>query len=285
MSLLRINNNIAAMNTQRNLNRTSFNLNKTLQKLSSGFRINMASDGPADLVISETLRSQIGGIKAAMRNNQEASNYLNIAEGALAEISNMLTTLRALAVHSANTGVVSATQVSADQAEVDNVLDAINRINNVTRFAGDNIFQSVASATRIFHIGEGGTLADEVSIDIGMVSVNLLGNLLLGSIETGGARDLATDPLSAIAIIDIAINEIATFRGGLGAFIKNTLQTNLNSLAVSLENVTATESFIRDANMAEETTAFTRHQILVQSGVSVLAQANVISQSVLQLLQ
>ena len=285
MSLLRINHNIAAMNTQRNLNTNSFNLNKTLQKLSSGFRINVASDGPADLVISETLRSQIGGIKAAIRNSQEAANWVNIAEGALNEVSSMLASLRALTIHAANTGVVSATQVAADQAEVDNVLAAINRINTMTRFAGDTIFKFSTPGTRIFHIGEGASTADEVSVTVGMISVNTLAVGQLGTISAGGLANLLTGPLSAIGIIDIAISEIATLRGELGAFVKNTLLTNINSLSVSLENVTATESFIRDANMAEETTAFTRGQILVQSGISVLAQANVISQSVLQLLQ
>ncbi len=287
MSLLRINNNIAAMNTQRNLNRTSFHLNKTLQRLSSGYRINVAADGPADLVISETLRSQIGGIKAAIRNSQEAANWVGIVEGALNEVSNLLTSLRSKAVHAANTGVVSATQVAADQAEVDNVLNAIDRINDVTRFAGDQVFKAGASATHVFHVGGGGSTSDQVSITVNMISTGMLASVgaRLDTISGGGTNDLGTNPLSAIGIIDAAISGIASLRGGLGAFQKNTLETNINSLQVSLENITATESFIRDANMAEETTAFTKNQILVQSGVSVLAQANVISQSVLQLLQ
>ena len=279
MSLLRINNNIAALNTQRNLNMNSFNLNKTLQKLSSGFRINVAADGPADLVISEGLRSQIGGIKAALRNSQEASNYVSIAEGALKEVSDLLTTLRALAVHAANSGVVTADQVAADQAEVDNVLRTIDRINAVTRFAGQAVFSDTA---RIFHIGEGGTANDQVTVTIQSIGVANLANL--GLISGGGADNLLSDALAAVAIVSTAIGSVATMRGTLGAFIKNTLQTNINSLSVSLENVTATESFIRDANMASETSSFTKNQILVQAGVSVLAQANVISQSVLQLL-
>jgi flagellin len=287
MSLLRINHNIAALNTQRNLNRTTFNLNKTLQKLSSGYRINTAADGPADLIISESLRSQISGIRAAIRNSQEAANYLDIAEGALIEVSNLLSSLRGLAIHAANTGVVSDSQVAADQAEVDNVLRSINRINDVTRFAGERIFQSAASAVRIFHIGEGGGTTDEISMTISMISCGILGAAggTLATISRTGANGLSTNPRVAISIVEAAVSQIATIRGSIGAFVKNTLHTNINSLEVSLENITATESFIRDANMAEETTEFTRHQILVQSGVSVLSQANVISQSVLQLLQ
>ncbi len=270
MSLLRINNNIAAMNTQRNLNTNSFNLNKTLQKLSSGFRINVAADGPADLVISETLRSQIGGIKAAIRNSQEAANLVGIAEGALKEVSDLLTTMRALAVHAANSGVVTATQVAADQAELTNALATIDRIDAVTRFAGSAIF---GRSTVMFHIGEGAATQDEVSMMLTSMNTTAL-----------GINGLAVDAANAISLVDIAISNVAGYRGTLGAFQKNTLMTNINSLSVALENVTATESFIRDANMASETSSFTKNQILVQAGVSVLAQANVISQSVLQLL-
>ena len=174
MSLLRINNNIAAINTQRNLNVNSFNLNKTLQKLSSGFRINVAADGPADLVISESLRSQIGGIRAALRNTQEAANFVGIAEGALKEVSDLLAQMRALAVHAANTGVVSTTQIAADQAELDNALSTINRINEVTRFGGESVFRG-AGVVLAFHIGEGAAGADEVQMSIQEVSYEQLG--------------------------------------------------------------------------------------------------------------
>ena len=281
MSLLRINHNISALNTQRNLNVNSFNLGKSLQKLSSGFRINVAADGPADLVISEGLRAQIGGLKAAIRNSQEAANYVGIAEGALKEVSDLLVSMRALAVHAANDGVVTAEQIAADQAELDNALDSITRINGVTRFAGASVFKVTASAARTFHIGEGGTADDAETITFSNISLGTLG---LGTLYGGSTGALSDDANAAIGLISTAIGTIAGLRGELGAFQKNTLQTNINSLSVALENVTATESFIRDANMAEETSAFTKNQILVQAGVSVLAQANVVSQSVLQLL-
>jgi len=289
MSLLRINTNIAALNTQRNLNRTSFGLSKTLEKLSSGYRINVAADGPADLIISEILRSQISGIKAAIRNSQEATNYINIAEGALIEVNNLLSGLRGLAIHAANSGVVTGEQVAADQQEVNNILRSIRRINDVTRFGGDYMFRGGASATRTFHVGEGGNATDQVQIAFSRVSPSfLVGGLLQSLINSGvtqGTYNLSDNALAAISIIDDAINSVGTLRAELGAFSKNTLRTNINSLSVAMENVTQTESFIRDANMAEETTNFTKQQILVQSGVSVLAQSNVISQSVLQLLQ
>jgi flagellin len=267
MSLLRVQNNISALNTQRNLNVNSFNLSKSLQKLSSGFRINSAADGPADLIISEGLRAQIGGLKAAIRNTQEASNFLGIAEGALKEVSDLLVQARALAVHAANDGVVSVAQQAADDEEYQNIVTTIARINTVTRFAGDAVFDGVA---RSFQLGEGATDQETFTVDV----INALG----GSVDTGA------NAIAALTIVDTMIDEIATQRGVIGAFQKNTLQSNLNSLSVTLENITATESFVRDTNMAEETSNFTKNQILVQAGVSVLAQANVMSQSVLQLL-
>jgi flagellin len=270
MSLLRINNNISALNTQRNLNVNSFNLGKTLQKLSSGFRINVAADGPADLVISEGLRAQIGGLKAALRNSQEASNLVGIAEGALKEISDLLVSMRALAVHAANTGVVTAAQIAADQAEFTNAAATITRIGTATRFAGAAVF----SGARTFHIGEGATPATD---EVALAAAALTAPVAPAGVLAGGAN-------AAITAVDAAIALVSTQRATLGAFQKNTLQTNINSLSVSLENITATESYIRDANMAEETSAYTKNQILVQAGVSVLAQANVASQSVLQLL-
>jgi len=281
MSLLRINNNISALNTQRNLEVNSFNLGKSLQKLSSGFRINTASDGPADLIISEGLRGQISGLQAAIRNTQEAANYLGIAEGALKEVSDLLVSARALAVHAANEGVVTTEQVAADQEELDNILDTIQRINDVTRFAGQDVFKVAASATRTFHIGEGGTANDQEAFVFSNISLT---NLALSNLYGGGTAALSDDAAAAITTISTALGDVAELRGDIGAFIKNTLQTNINSLSVTLENVTATESFIRDTNMAEETSNYTKNQILVQAGVSVLAQSNVASQSVLQLL-
>ena len=276
MSILRINHNIASLNTQRNLNISSFNLAKSLQKLSSGFRINVAADGPADLVISEGLRAQVGGLKAALRNTQEASNYLGIAEGALQEVNNLLVSMRALAVHAANTGMVTTAQVAADQAELTNANAAITRIGLATRFAGQAVF---TAAARTFHIGEGSSVpADEVTL--------LAGSLAFPANPTTIALGATGSTANAvIAAIDVAIAAVSTRRAALGAFQKNTLMTNVNSLSVALENVTATESYIRDANMAQETSEYTKNQILVQAGVAVLAQANVASQSVLALLK
>jgi flagellin len=200
----------------------------------------------------------------------------------------MLATMRGLVIHASNRGVVTYEQVLADQAEVDNMLASINRINEVTRFAGNSVFRG-SGVSLFFHIGEGATADDQVAMSIQEVSCSRLGRTLaamrLNSISFGGTNDLDGDPQAALDIVDAAVEQVAALRGNLGAFVKNTLQTNINSLNVALENVTATESFIRDANMAEETSNFTRNQILVQAGVAALAQANVLSQSVLQLLR
>jgi len=275
---LRINHNIAAINTQRNLQRTTFDLSKSLQKLSSGFRINTAADDPAGLVISEQLRAQVGGLQAAVRNSQEAANLIGITEGALQEINDTLVSIRALTLHAANTGVVGADQIAADQAEVDNAVNSIQRIAETTRYAGDRIF---TGSNRNFHVGEGTSAGDRVSIIIVEISTQVLN---LDSIKDGGALDLGTSAGGALSAIDGAISYISGLRGDLGAFQKNTLQTNINSLSVAIENVTATESFIRDANMAVETSEFTKNQILVQAGTAVLAQSNLASQNVLRLL-
>jgi len=275
---LRINHNIAAINTQRNLNKTTFALNKSLQKLSSGFRINVAADDPAGLVISEQLRAQVSGLKAAVRNSQEASNLIGLSEGALQEINDLLISIRALALHASNTGVVGSDQVAADQAEVDNAVSSIQRIALITRYAGDRIF---TGSTRTFHIGEGTSAGDQVQFSFLEISTAVL---TIDSIATGGALNLTLSAGGALSAIDGAISYISGLRGRLGAFQKNTLQTNINSLNVAIENITATESFIRDANMAEETSEYTKNQILVQAGTAVLAQSNLASQNVLQLL-
>jgi len=279
---LRINHNIAAINTQRNLMRTSFDLSKSLQKLSSGYRINTAADDPAGLVISEQLRAQIGGLKAAVRNSQEAANLVGISEGALQEINDTLVSIRALALHASNTGVVGEDQVAADQAEVDNAVQSIQRIASTTRYAGDQIF---TDSTRTFHIGEGTAAGDSVTFQFDSLNVSGTGNLnMLSGIQGGGGDALSNDPAGAVSAIDQAISFVSALRGRLGAFQKNTLQTNINSLSVAIENVTATESFIRDANMAVETSEFTKNAILVQAGTAVLAQSNLASQNVLRLL-
>jgi len=274
MGVFQINHNISSINVQRNLGQTSLALGKSLEKLSSGLRINSGWDGPADLNISEQLRSQIGGIKSAIRNAQESLNFVAVGEGALAEISNMLVDLRAKAVHAANEDLVSDGQRAADQAEVDAIVLAVDQIIGSTTYAGQDVF---GNGSQTFHIGPNGTAADEATFDLGGPSAATLTIDTIDLTAAGGGT-------AAMAIISTAINTVASMRGNYGSFMKHQLQATINSLNVQLENVTATESYIRDTNMAEEVSEYTKQQILVQAGMSVLSQANVSSQSVLQLL-
>jgi len=522
MSLV-VNHNISAMNTLRNLQKTSFGLSKSLQKLSSGYKINVAADDPAGLIISEKLRAQIVGLDRCVRNSQEASNIVGIAEGALIEANSILKSIRQLALHAANTGATTPEQVTADQQEVNSAVRSIQRIAETTRFAdralldgtvgnlndfnplefknfelsrmtldtannavwmrasvdvvtayaeraevetiditdgagdlnlattftitgnrgtvtytttlarsladtisdindltsttgvraavntaGDGLaFQSefyganefvsivdeggldqllgaisgdtdtgvdldaditvqmysspfgdtgttVGAADGSFDnvtadgvtikfndylhsMGDGATdLGDRTIFQIDVQSAvndgaSLVGNVfdigggsmvfhltegtdpakdqetfsfdsllpsIVGAYDDGtttyhledisesGTYDasLATDPLLALEIIDATIDDVSAQRALLGAFQKNTLETNINSLRVAIENITATESSVRDANIAQETTEFTKNQILLQAGTAMLAQANVASQNVLQLL-
>jgi flagellin len=470
---LRINTNTEAINALNSLNKTNYYFSKSLSKLSSGYRINVAADDPAGLVISEALRSQLAGLKQAVENSQNAANMISTVEGALIEMNSILNSVRQLAVHSANRGTADRQQVQADQSQVDSAIRSIDRIANTTKFAGKyllngsqgydyqgnagmqnvvvtraqlyqgqtvsaifnistaatlagygsalsshtlissstvagtyTILVAGALGTEFINLGDGssaaqiGTAINQLTANTGVkavtsagsqylvstlygsrqfvqlekvsgagnttaipktwgidvkgtmngtsfagdgmkVSVNTssfagecvfsagaalatnyavtvtgggmvfqlgergtpneqeymgltavhstsLGDSLDGyvtTMRTGGPNDLFTNPEQAITIIDNAINRVSALRAQLGSFHKNTLLTNTNSLGVSIENLTNSESRIRDANMAEEMTEFTKHQILTQTGTAMLAQANSASQSVLQLLK
>jgi flagellin len=476
--MARINTNVGAIIANTNLARSQKSLGQSLQRLSSGMRINSGADDPAGLIASETLRSEIQGISTAIDNSTRASNVITTADGALSEVSNLLVSIKGLVVQAANTGGLSPDEIEANQLQVDSAIASITRISNSTSFAGLKLLDGslgyitsgiatsalhdvhihtaafgtastipvvvnvVASArtaalrfqasaittsitleiagrvgvqvlsftsgtkssaiafainrvsdstgvaanvtsalnassgitfntvgygskefvsvnvlgnasafpttnasgasqlravgqdaiasingtqaigdglslslntaglsmelnldaafgigTKSFSVTGGGAIFQlggavqsnqQVNIGIGSVSASRLGNALDGyltDIVTGGSASLANSPARASRIIDAAINQVSILRGRLGAFEKNTLQTNINSLQVALENVTASESSIRDTDFAAETSNLTRNQILVQAGTSVLAQANSTPQSVLSLLQ
>jgi flagellin len=472
--MARINTNVASLTAQRGLSKSHKTLNDTLQRLSSGLRINRGADDPAGLIASEGLRSEIAGINQAIDNSSRASNVISTAEGALSEVASLLLNVKDLVVEAANTGALSPEEIKANQLQVDSAVESITRISNTTTFAGlklldgslnyltsgvdttavkaldisaanfgtatsvpvqinvitsartadlefqassvaqsvtleiagnegvdvltftsgttasaiafainrisDStgvtatprtgtsglIFESagfgskqfvsvtaqsgtfntvdqngaaktrevgrdaVATVNGALTVGDGLniklntsslnmdlTLADtfgagqtdfaitgggalfqlgpkvssnqQVNVGIASVAASKLGNNNVGflnDIVTGGTRTLVGgDPAGASKIVEEAIRQVAVMRGKLGAFEKNTLDTNVNGLQVALENVTASESSIRDADFAAETAALTRAQILTQAGTSVLATANSTPQSVLSLLQ
>lgn len=475
--MARINTNVGALIANTNLARSQSSLSQSLQRLSSGMRINSGADDPAGLIASQTLRSEIQGITTAVDNSTRATNVISTADGALSEVSNLLVSIKGLVVQAANTGGMSADEIQANQLQVDSAIESITRIANSTSFGGlqllngslsyltsgvttsalhdvqisnaqfgtastipvvVNVVQSAQTAAlrfqassissdvtieiqgstgrqelsftagthssaiafgvnrisdsigvtaamvnpadatsgiifnsigygskqfvsvnvrgdastftttnssgaiqqrvtgqdaiasingaravgdglklnlntaslnmslnldpafgigsetftitgggAVFQLGAKVQSNQQVSIGIDSVAASRLGNAqdgYLTDLLTHGSADLATDPGKASLIIDDAINQVAVLRGRLGAFEKNTLQTNINSLQVALENVTASESSIQDTDFALETSNLTRQQVLVTAGTSVLAQANQTPQSVLKLL-
>ena len=268
---MRINNNIAAYNAYRNVSGTNSAMSRSLEKLSSGNRINRAADDAAGLVISQKLRAEASGLRTAVRNVQDGVSVVQVAEGSLTEIHSMLNRMRDLAVQAANTGANDATAVSAAQAELDALVAEIDHIASETQFAGVNLLDGTYT-TKTFQVGAAS--GDTVSVSINAMSSTAL---TVNSLTLNNAATAITD-------IDAAIAAVSAERGSLGA-LQNSFESMINNLQVSVENLTASESRIRDADMASEMITFTRNQILQQAGMAMLAQANSVPQTVLKLLQ
>ncbi|HVM19834.1 MAG TPA: flagellin [Egibacteraceae bacterium] len=258
---LRINQNVAAYNAHRNLSVTNGQLAKSLEKLSSGFRINRAADDAAGLAISEGLRSQVGGLKVASRNAQDAVSVLQTAEGALTEVHAMLQRMNDLAVQY-NSGIVEEGSDSATalESEFDALKEEIGRITSNTKFNGVALFED---GTLTFQVG----YDSEDTIDVDLA-----------------ALDVEDAVISDSTTVQTAINTVSTARADFGA-LQNRFEHVINNLSVAIENLSAAESRIRDTDMAAEMVSFTRAQILAQAGTAMLAQANQVPQGVLQLLR
>jgi len=269
---LRINSNTAALNAVRNLEINDGMLSKSLEKLSSGFRVNRAADDAAGLIKSESLRADIRGLGQAVRNAQDGISFVQTAEGALVEVQSILQRMNELAVSAANTATSDG---SAEQAEIDQLITQLGEIGSQTRFAGLDVFTATA---RTFQIGS--AAGETVSVTVGALTTASIG---ADAIDVSGV-DLETDADSAITVISNAIDSVSSTRGDLGA-IQNRLSSTVRNMQVSIENLTASESRIRDTDMAAEMARFTRNQIMVQAGTAMLAQANAIPQNVLALLR
>lgn len=274
---MRVNTNVAAINAYRNLSSTEGSLSKSLEKLSSGYRINRAADDASGLVISEGLRSQIGGLKAATRNAQDGISVVQTAEGALTEVHSMLQRVRDLSVQSANTGSNSAESRAAAQAEVTQLVSEIDRISTSTDFNGTKLLDGSATGGLTFQVGA--NAGQTVSVNPVDTRAATLGVDALDLTTADGSGQAA-----AITAVDAAIATVSTNRGDLGA-VQNRFERTITNLGVAVENLSASESRIRDTDMAQEMTQFSRAQILSQAGTAMLAQANSSSQSVLQLLR
>jgi flagellin len=279
---LRINSNLPALNAQRNLSRSQLDLERSLDRLSSGLRITRAGDDAAGLAISEQLRAQTRGLSQAQRNANDGISVIQTAEGALNEISNILIRLRELAVQSASTAGVSNSERSFLQNEFSSLQAEVTRIAQATQFGGRTLLDGSLSGSGnslVFQVGIfNNSTVDRFSLDIGSATASGLAIQ-----NTDAAVSTATAAQNALATIDTALTSLSTVRGNLGA-AQNRLQSTINNLAVSIETLSAANSRIRDVDVAAETAALTRAQVLQQAGIAVLAQANVSSQVALTLL-
>ncbi len=268
---LKINTNVPALNASRILGRSTASLNTTLERLASGLRINRAKDDAAGLAIAEGFQSIVRGSRVAQRNAQDGVSLVQTAEGALSETTAILQRVRELAVQASNGTQTDANRAALD-AEVTQLLEQVDDIAFDTEFNGLNVLSGPSTITLQSGAQQGQTLrittagANTSNLGVNKVSISSV-KLAVASIST----------------IDAALQSVSTTRSSYGA-IQNRLEFTINTLAIQEENSAAAESAIRDADIARETIAFTRNQILVSAGTSVLAQANVVPQTALSLL-
>ncbi|THJ65055.1 flagellin [Arthrobacter echini] len=272
-----INTNTAANTAYRNLSNTQNDISKSLEKLSSGLRINRAADDAAGLAISEGLRSQIGGLGVAARNAQDGISVVQTAEGSLTEVHNILQRVRDLAVQSGNDSN-NAEARSAIKTEVTALATELTRIGNSTNFNGTKLLDGSANLT--FQVGAGSDVDnDQIAVDL--TAADIAG---LGATVAAMSFGSAGDALTTIAAVDGQISAVSQARSALGA-VQNRFESAINSINVSQENLSAAKSRISDTDMAKEMADFTRSNILSQAGTAMLAQANQMNQGVLQLLR
>jgi len=313
-----IQNNIAGINASRNRSITDGKMKKSLEKLSSGYRINRAGDDAAGLTISELMRTQIRGLEQAMRNTNDGIGLTQTGDGALAEVHSMVGRMKTLATQSAN-GTYSTANRQEMQKEIKRLNEEIDRISNTANFNGTKLFTSAGASnvtggtvktTKItLHVGDSHETANQLKVTFQSMSSKTLGlhttdtttfvktlgttGFMIGSENTKGDNAVTISKIDltsansarhAISVAQAAIDMVSSMRSDFGA-MQNRLDHTINNLSVQEENITAAESRIRDVDMAKEMMAYTKNNILVQSAQAMLAQANQVPQGVLQLLQ
>lgn len=285
---MRINHNISSMITQGSLFKTGRTMAKNLEKLSTGLRVNRASDDAAGLGVSENLRTQVRGTAQAKRNALDGIAAITIAEGAANEVSSILQRMRELAVQSAN-DTLTSTERNYTNQEFGHLIEEIDRIASVTNYNKMDLLSNNTTAGQRFGAGTtGSVLWVDANSTVGQDSITITIDTLTA--DTNGLQidddvlTSQTDSVDAITALDQAINSVNTMRSNMGAFI-NRIESAINNLDVANTNQQSAESLIRDVDFASETAEYTKNQILTQSATAMLAQANVIPQSVLQLLQ
>lgn len=275
-----INTNVPSLNAQRNLAGTQSSLSTSLQRLSSGLRINSAKDDAAGLAISERINSQVRGYNVAVRNANDAISLMQVADGGAEQITNNLQRMRELAVQAAN-GTLNSGDRANLQVEFVALGKEISRLSQATRFNNVALLNSQAS-TFTFQVGAGTTTNDQISVKTLDVRASAAGILVnSGSISISGSS--STNALRAITNLDSALKKITTARADFGAAMNRT-QAVISSLQIAVENQSAARGRIVDADFAAETANLSRAQILQQAGTAMLAQANAIPQQVLKLL-
>ncbi|GAB2715722.1 flagellin N-terminal helical domain-containing protein [Arthrobacter bambusae] len=285
-----INNNLMANNAYRNLSNTQNEVSSSMEKLSSGLRINRAADDAAGLAISEGLKSQVSGSAVAARNAQDGISVIQTTEGALTEVTSILQRMRDLAVQGSS-DTNNADARTAIKTEGDSLGQELDRLTKGTNFNGIDLLKGAAgagvSATSTpgsldIQVGTGGTANDKISVKVGDVTT-AVGALSSSTTAADFLVDTSANAQTTITKIDTAIKNISTQRAGLGA-TQNRLQHAINTLNVSGENLQAAQSRITDTDMAQEMVKFTKANILQQAGTAMLAQANQSGQGVLKLL-
>ena len=289
---MRIQHNIAALSSHRNLTNNNSSVTKNLEKLSSGYKINRAGDDAAGLAISEKMRAQITGLETATKNAQDGVSLVQTAEGALTEVHSMLNRMVELATQSAN-GTYSTTNRQEMQKEINALRAEIDRIGKSSNFNGTSLFTGSSSIT--LHVGETSKPHNQLKVTLNQMSSSQIGThttnattfkktLTTGKAVSNISVTTAAKAKEAIGIANNAIDQISSMRSDFGA-LQNRLEHTINNLSVQSENITAAESRIRDVDMAKEMMAYTKNNILVQASQAMLAQANQVPQGVLQLLQ
>ena len=284
-----INHNMSAMFAQRSQGLTDLNNQKNMEKLSSGMRINRAGDDASGLAVSEKMRAQIRGLNQASENAENGISFIQTTEGYLQETTDIIHRIRELAVQSSN-GIYSDEDRMQIQVEVSSLIDEVDRIASAAQFNGMNMLtgrfarptgENVVTASMWFHIGA--NMDQRTQVYIGTMSAMALGLRNVGdeSIMSLGAPD---DANRAIGTLDEALKKINKQRADLGAY-QNRLEMTVKGLDIGAENLQASESRIRDTDMAGEMVEFTKDQVLSQAGTAMLAQANQSSQNVLSLLR
>ena len=273
--------NTASLEAQRNLASTQSALSQSISRLSSGMRINSASDDAAGLGISENLKANISSMAQAQRNSNDGISMSQVAEGGMNQMQGIVSRMRELAVQSSNQ-TLGSTERGYIQTEFSQLGQEIDRISNVTDFAGQKLLDGSASAGLTLQVGINNTSNDRLTFKITKLATTTLGST---SLHIGSASlSTATNAQAAIGVFDKAIQQLSSARASIGAS-QNRLNITVSNLAVAQENLSAAQSRITDVDVASETANLTKAQILSQAGLAVLGQANKMPQSALSLLQ